>query len=128
MRRSTPRSQASAAARYCSREKSSVTFTGTPAKVASSMAGSPSFVPGILMWRLGRPARAKSSFAAFTVSAVSWARRGDTSRDTKPSTPFVRAWTGRNRSAARVRSSRARSKNSASPVRPAFTPARMASS
>ncbi len=71
MRRSTPRNQASAAARYCSREKSSVTFTGTPAKVASSMAGSPSFVPGILMCRLGRPARACSPVAAESVLAVS---------------------------------------------------------
>ena len=59
MRRSMPRSHASAAARYCSREKSRVTFTGMPAKVASSMAGSPSLVPGILMWRFLRPARAR---------------------------------------------------------------------
>ena len=30
-------------------------MTGTPAKIASSIAGRPSFVPGILMNRLGRP-------------------------------------------------------------------------
>ena len=56
MRRSMPRRNASAAARYCSRENSRVTLTGTPAKIASSMAGSPSWVPGILMNRLGRAA------------------------------------------------------------------------
>ncbi len=33
---------ASAAARYCSRENSRVTFTGTPATIASSMARTPS--------------------------------------------------------------------------------------
>ena len=64
-------------------------MTGTPAKIASSMAGSPSLVPGILMKRLGRPARACKSLAAASVLAVSWARRGDTSNDTHPSTPFV---------------------------------------
>jgi hypothetical protein len=57
IRRSTPRRYASAAATYCSRENSSVTLTGTPAKIASSMAGRPSGVPGILMKRLGLPAR-----------------------------------------------------------------------
>ena len=46
MRRSMPRMYASAAARYCSREKSSVTLTGTPAKIASSIAGRPSACPG----------------------------------------------------------------------------------
>ena len=45
---------------------------------------------------------------------VSWARRGETSSDTQPSTPSVRAKTGRNRSAARVRSAKARSKNRSS--------------
>ena len=58
IRRSTPRRYASAAATYCSRENSKVTLIGTPAKIASSMAGRPSLVPGILMKRLGRPARA----------------------------------------------------------------------
>ena len=41
MRRSMPRMYASAAARYCSRENSSVTLIGTPAKIDSSMAGMP---------------------------------------------------------------------------------------
>jgi len=55
--RSIPRAQASAAARYCSREKSSVTLIGTPAKIAASIAGRPSGVPGILMKRLALPPR-----------------------------------------------------------------------
>ena len=88
MRRSMPRRYASAAATYCSRENSSVTLIGTPAKIASSMAGRPSLVPGILMNRLGRPARACKSLAAASVLAVSWASSGDTSSDTQPSTPF----------------------------------------
>ncbi len=91
MRRSIPRRNASAAATYCSRENSKVTLTGMPAKIASSMAGNPSFVPGILMNRLGRFARAYKSFAAAIVLAVSWASSGDTSNETQPSTPFVRS-------------------------------------
>ena len=46
--------------------------------------------------------------------AVSWARSGDTSSDTHPSTPSVFSQIGRNRSAARVMSASASSKNSAS--------------
>ena len=72
MRRSMPRRYASAAATYCSREKSSVTLIGTPAKIASSMAGSPSGVPGILMKRFGRPARCEQvACAAASVLVVS---------------------------------------------------------
>jgi hypothetical protein len=71
IRRSMPRRNASADARYCSRENRRVTLTGTPAKIASSMAGSPSRVPGILMKRLGRPARACKSLAAARVLVVS---------------------------------------------------------
>ena len=71
MRRSTPRRKASAAATYCSREKSSVTLIGTPAKMDSSMAGRPSFVPGILMKRFLRAARDERSFAAASVLFVS---------------------------------------------------------
>ena len=85
-----------------------------PAKIASSIAGRPSLVPGILMKRLGSAALARCrSLAAARVLAVSCASSGDTSRDTHPSTPFVRSWIGRNRSAARVRSSSASSKKSA---------------
>ena len=65
IRRSIPRMYASAAARYCSRENKSVTLTGTPLKIVSSMAGSPSGVPGILMKRLGRNAFAQSSGGLF---------------------------------------------------------------
>ena len=54
-------------------------MTGTPAKIASSMAGSPSLVPGILMKRFGRPARACRALAAARVLAVSWTSRGDSS-------------------------------------------------
>ena len=58
------------------------------------------------------------SLAAASVWAVSYARSGDTSNETHPSTPFDRSWIGRKRSAARVRSCRARSKKSASPALP----------
>src|SRR5437762_3212932 len=56
MRRSIPRKNASAAARYCSLENRRVTLIGMPAKIASSIAGRPSLVPGILMNRLRRAA------------------------------------------------------------------------
>jgi len=52
--------------------KNSVTLIDTPAKIASSIAGSPSFVPGILMNRFGLAAFAWSVFAAARVLAVSW--------------------------------------------------------
>jgi hypothetical protein len=52
------------------------------------------------------------------VLAVSYASVGETSSETQPSIPFVFSWMRRNRSAARVRSSRARSKKSSSPERP----------
>jgi hypothetical protein len=48
------------------------------------------------------------------VLLVSCARSGDTSSDTQPSTPSVRAKTGWNRSAARVRSAKASGKNRSS--------------
>ena len=51
----------------CSRQNSNVTLTGTPAKIASSIAGRPSVVPGILMNRFGCCARACSSLAAAMV-------------------------------------------------------------
>ena len=127
-RRSMPRRKASAAAVYCSREKSSVTLIGMPAKIASSMAGSPSGVPGILMRRFGRPARACRALAAARVLPVSCASSGDTSSDTQPSTPRVRSQIGRNRSAARVRSSSASSKNRSSPDLPSPTFFRIAAS
>ena len=120
MRRSMPRSQASAAASYWAQENSSVTFTGTPAKMASSIAGSPSGVPGIFTNRFGRSACLWICNASVIVPAVSLASSGDTSIDTQPSTPAVRSNSGRNRSAARRRSSSASSTNSASLQTPAF--------
>ena len=109
-----PRMNASAAARYCSGENRSVTLIGMPAKMASSIAGSPSLVPGILMRRFGLPARACSSLAAASVLAVSCASSGEISNETHPSTPCVLSQIGRNRSAADVRSSTASSKNKSS--------------
>ena len=89
LRRSMPRRYASAAATCRGEQENDVTLIGTPAKIASSIAGIPSLVPGILMKRLGRPARAWSSLAAARVSAVSCAKSGETSSDTQPSTPLV---------------------------------------
>ena len=71
MRRSTPRRYASAAATYCSRENNSVTLIGTPAKIAASIAGNPSTVPGILMKRFGLLARWWRSRAAASEPWVS---------------------------------------------------------
>ena len=80
------------------------------------------------MKRLRRPARACSSLATASVVFVSYARSGETSSDTKPSTPQVRSWTGRKRSAAWVMSSSASSKKSASPDLPACSFWRIAAS
>ena len=96
-----------------------MTLTGTPAKIAASIAGNPSAVPGILMKRLGLPPRRCRSRAAASVLLVSCASSGETSSDTQPSTPSVRAKTGWNSSAARVRSASASSKNSSSADSPA---------
>src|SRR5262249_54793247 len=94
IRRSMPRRKASAAATYCSRLNSSVTFTGTPAKIAPSTARQPPFVPGILMKGFGRAGRPGSSFAGARVPAVSGAGSGEASRDTHPSTPLLRSHVG----------------------------------
>jgi len=105
-----------------------VTFTGTPAKMASSMAGTPAAVPGIFTYKLDRSASLWMLRAASMVDFVSSANSGDTSIDTQPSTPPVRSNTGRNRSAARLRSSSAKSTNSPSPLAPARAFLRMLSS
>ncbi len=47
-----------------------MTFTGTPAKMASSMAGKPSGVPGILMNRFGLPAIEDAIFAGVPVNVT----------------------------------------------------------
>ena len=103
------------AATYCSRENSSVTLTGAPAKIAASIAGR--LGARNLMKRLGLPPRRWRSRAAASVLSLSWASSGEISSDTQPSTPSVRAKTGRNSSAARVRSASASSKNRSSPTR-----------
>jgi hypothetical protein len=58
-----PRMKASAMALYDSTENSSVTFTLIPAAIASSMAGTPASVPGILIIRFGRSTRSQYSRA-----------------------------------------------------------------
>ena len=100
-------------------ENSSVTLIGTPLKIDSSIAGTPSGVPGILTNRLARSPCRWMRAAASMLPAVSAASSGDSSIDTQPSTPSVASNTGRNRSAARRRSSSASSMNSASPDSPA---------
>ena len=69
------------------RENSSVTLTLMPAAMASSIAGTPSSVPGILTIRLGRSTRPQKSRACATVVSVSCASAGSTSSETKPSAP-----------------------------------------
>src|SRR5215469_10197172 len=90
-RRSKPRIYASADAKYCSQEKRSVTLIATPFAIDSSIAGTPLLVPGILMNRFGRFAFELRDFADDTDFFVSSARRGDSSSETKPSTPAVRS-------------------------------------
>ena len=70
---------------YLESEKSSVTLTLIPAAIVSSIAGTPSAVPGILMKMLGRSMRRKKSGAAATEAAVSFAIPGGSSNETKPS-------------------------------------------
>jgi hypothetical protein len=67
----------------------------------------------------GRAACACSLAAISVVLRVSSTRSGETSSEAQPSTPPVRSWIGRNRSAAWARSSTARAKNSSSPDLPA---------
>ena len=81
------------------------------------------------MKRLGRAAAGVTSPSPrAVVVVVSYASSGETSSDTHPSTPLVWSWTGRNRSAARVRSSSASSKNRPSPACPGSIPSRIAAS
>ena len=98
--RSRPRRYASATASYRLTEKMSVMFTGIPEAIISSTAGSPSFVPGILIITFGRPTASNSSRTRAIVAFVSPARSGSTSRDTYPSAPLVASYTGRRTSAA----------------------------
>ncbi len=57
--------------------------------MSSSIAGTPSGVPGTLMNRFGVAAFSCSALASSTVLFVSCANFGDTSSDTQPSTPLV---------------------------------------
>ena len=93
---------------------SRVTLIGIPAKIDSSIAGSPAGVPGILMKRFSRSAFVWSRAACSIVAAVSSAISGETSSEQKPSTPAVRSWTPRKRSVASRRSAIASSKKSSS--------------
>ena len=86
--RCTPRTYASATSRWRSSEKISVTLTGMPAAIVSSIAGSPSFVAGILMNRFGRSTSACRRLASAIVASVSRARFGSTSSETQPSRAF----------------------------------------
>jgi len=113
------RRNASAAARYCSREKRSVTLTGTPAKIASSMAAGPPSSRDLDEKVPAAGACEQLLRAARGVLAASWARTGDTSSDTHPSIPAVRSGSAGTDPLARVRSWSASAKKSSSPRRPA---------
>ena len=108
---------ASAAPRYCSVEKSSVTLIGMPAKIDSSIASRPASVPGILMKMLQAARECRSATCAM-VALASSASSGETSSETQPSTPSVRWLIGSNIRAASRRSVSASSKNRCSGSRP----------
>ena len=63
--------------------------------MVSVIAGQPSVVPGILISRLGWSTIRQSSAASVTVCSVSCAKPGETSIETRPSTPSVASNTGR---------------------------------
>ncbi len=96
----------------------SVTFTLMPAAIAPVIAGSPAAVAGILIITFSRATAACRRFAAASVPAESWARRGLTSMLTRPSMPFEPSYTARMRSHAIWMSSIASASNSASPSSP----------
>ncbi|SKU40250.1 Uncharacterised protein [Mycobacteroides abscessus subsp. abscessus] len=68
-------------------EKIRVTFTEIPSAITAVIAGRPALVAGILINRFGRSTIFHSSIACRIVLSVSWARRGSTSMETRPSTP-----------------------------------------
>src|SRR6478672_8026810 len=68
-------------------EKTSVTLTDMPSPITAVMAGRPASVAGILISWLGRSTIFHSSIACRIVLSVSWASRGSTSMETRPSTP-----------------------------------------
>jgi hypothetical protein len=60
-----------------------------PSLIIWRMAGRPGLVPGIFTYRLGWPIVSLRWRASATVASVSNAAPGDTSTDTKPSTPSL---------------------------------------
>ena len=60
-----------------------------PSARHAQIAGMPCRAAGILMNRLGRSTSHHSARASAIVASVSWASRGSTSIDTRPSTPPV---------------------------------------
>ena len=71
-----------------------------PSAIVAAIEGRPFSVAGILISALGRSMVCESFWAMADVASASWARRGSTSMDTRPSTPWV-AWAiGVNRSHA----------------------------
>ncbi len=88
---SRPAKNASMTSPYRSREKISVTFTLMPSASTAVIAGSPSWVAGILISVFGRSTIHHRALASAMVGAVLRARRGSTSIDTRPSRPSVRS-------------------------------------
>jgi len=66
-----------------------VTLMLIPSARHAAMAGRPCRAAGILTSRLGRSTSHHRNLASATVASVSWASRGSTSIDTRPSTPPV---------------------------------------
>jgi hypothetical protein len=73
---------ASITSRCRSIEKISVTLIDLPAAIISSIAGSPSFVPGILTYRFGLSISPWNRRASAIVASVSYAKVGSTSIET----------------------------------------------
>ena len=101
---------ASATSRWRSSEKISVTLTGMPLAIVSSIAGRPSLVAGILISTFGRSIRPCRRAASSIVAWVSCARFGSTSSETQPSLPLPSSQTLRSSSQAARMSSRASSR------------------
>ena len=71
-----------------------------PAAVAAVIDGKPSFEAGILIITLGRSTSHHSALASAVVLVVSWAMRGSTSMETRPSLPWLWSYCGRSTSHA----------------------------
>ena len=69
-----------------------------PSAIESSMAETPSSVPGIFTNRFGRSTRFQKSRACASVSSALCAKAGSTSSETKPSAPPASSQTGRSTS------------------------------